>query len=75
MRFFQSTKRRQELTTVFSNYINRSRSGSIIGAVAALLFALPCGSFAQCPLTVQASTRRVGVGNTNPKSGIKGVAH
>jgi hypothetical protein len=52
---------------MFSSHINRNRSGFMIGAIAALVFLLlPCGVFAQSPLTVQPSTGRVGIGNTNP---------
>jgi hypothetical protein len=61
--------RHQEVTTMFSNHINRSRSGFIVGTIAALLFALPAGLFAQSsPLTVVPSTGKVGVNNTNPQS-------
>lgn len=50
---------------------NRIRSRFIVGAIAALIFALPCGLFAQSsPLTVQPSTGRVGVGNTNPTEAL-----
>jgi hypothetical protein len=57
----------QEVSTIFTNHINRIHSRFIVGATAALLFALPCALFAQSsPLTVQPSTGRVGVGNTNP---------
>ena len=56
---------------MFSNHINRSRSGFIVGAITWLLFALPCGVFAQSPLTVQPSTGRVGVGNTNPSEALE----
>jgi hypothetical protein len=47
---------------MFSNHINRSRSGFIVGAIAALLFAQ------SSPLTVVPSTGKVGVNNTNPQS-------
>jgi hypothetical protein len=54
---------------MFANHINRIHSGFIVGAIAALLFALPHGLFAQSsPLTVVPSTGKVGVGNTNPQS-------
>jgi hypothetical protein len=49
---------------------NRIRSRFIVAATAALIFALPCGVFAQSPLTVQPSTGRVGVGNTNPSEAL-----
>ena len=49
---------------------NRIRSGFIVGAIAALIFALPCRVFAQSPLTVQPSTGRVGIGNTNPTEAL-----
>ena len=53
---------------MFANHINRIRSRFMAGAIAALFFALPCALFAQSsPLTVQPSTGRVGVGNTNPQ--------
>jgi hypothetical protein len=53
---------------MFANHINRIRSGFIAGAIAALVFALPSGVFAQSsPLTVVPSTGKVGVGNTNPQ--------
>jgi hypothetical protein len=42
------------------------RSGFLLGALAALLLALPSSLYAQSPLTIQPSTGRVGVGNTNP---------
>ena len=42
------------------------RSELLLGALAALLVALPSSLYAQSPLTVQSSTGRVGVGNTNP---------
>jgi hypothetical protein len=49
------------------NDLNNIRSGFIVGAIAALLFAFPSGLFAQSsPLTVQPCTGRVGVGTTNP---------
>jgi hypothetical protein len=52
---------------MFNNDLNRIRSGFIVGAIAALIFALPSGLFAQSsPLTVQPSTGRVGVGTTAP---------
>jgi hypothetical protein len=52
---------------MFNNDLNRIRSGFIAGAIAALIFALPSGLFAQSsPLTVQPSTGRVGVGTTDP---------
>jgi hypothetical protein len=52
---------------MFNNDLNRIRSGFIAGAIAALIFALPSGLFAQSsPLTVQPSTGRVGVGTTAP---------
>jgi len=54
---------------MFTNHINRIRSGLIVGAIAALIFTLPCGVFAQSSLlTVQPSTGPVGVGNTNPQN-------
>jgi hypothetical protein len=56
---------------MIANYINRIRSGFIAAAIAALLFALPSGLFAQnSPLTVVPSTGKVGVGvgATNPQS-------
>jgi hypothetical protein len=57
----------QELQLSLLTNINRTHSGFIVRAIAALLFALPCALFAQSsPLTVQPSTGRVGVGNTNP---------
>ena len=51
---------------MFTKHNKRSRGGFIVGALAALFFALPCGLFAQSPLTVQPSTGKVGIGNTNP---------
>jgi hypothetical protein len=54
-----------------SNHINRSRSGFIVGAIAWLMFLVPCGVFAQSPLTVQPSTGRVGIGNTNPSEALE----
>ena len=56
---------------MFANHINRIRSRFIVAAIAALLFALPCGVFAQSPLTVQPSTGRVGIGNTNPSEALE----
>jgi hypothetical protein len=55
---------------MFSSHTYRNHSGFTIGAIAALLFALPCGVFAQSPLTVQPSTGRVGIGNTNPSEAL-----
>jgi hypothetical protein len=55
---------------MFANYLNGIRSGVIVGTIAALIFALPCGLFAESPLTVQPSTRRVGIGNTNPSEAL-----
>jgi hypothetical protein len=53
---------------MFASHINRIRSGFIAGAIAALLFALPSGLFAQSsPLTVVPSTGKVGVANTYPQ--------
>ena len=53
---------------MFTNHINRIHNGFIVGAIAVLLFALPCGLFAQSsPLTVQPSTGRVGVNKTDPQ--------
>ena len=53
---------------MFTTHINRIRSGFMAGAMAALIFALPYALFAQSsPLTVQPSTGRVGIGNTNPQ--------
>jgi len=44
------------------------RSGFLLGALAALLSALPSSLYAQgSPLTVQSSTGLAGVGNTNPQ--------
>jgi hypothetical protein len=52
---------------MFNNDLNRIRSGFIVGAIAALMFTVPAGLFAQSsPLTVQPSTGRVGVGTTTP---------
>jgi hypothetical protein len=67
---FIITPQHQEVTTMFSNHINRSRSGFIVGAITWLMFLLPCGVFAQSPLTVQPSTGRVGIGNTNPSEAL-----
>jgi len=50
---------------MFANYLNRIRGGFIVGAIAGLVVLLPRGLFAQSPLTVQPSTGRVGLGNTN----------
>ena len=55
---------------MFTNHINRIRGRFIVGAIAALIFTLPCGLFAQSPLTVQPSTGRVGIGNTNPTEAL-----
>jgi hypothetical protein len=43
---------------------------SIGTIVTALILALPCALFAQSPLTVQPSTGRVGIGNTNPSEAL-----
>ena len=43
---------------------SRLRRGFLLGA---LVLALPAGLYAQSPFTVQPSTGRVGVGNTNPQ--------
>ncbi len=43
---------------------------SIGTIVTALIVALPCALFAQSPLTVQPSTGRVGIGNTNPSEAL-----
>ena len=43
------------------------RSGFLLGALAALLLGLPLSLYAQSPLTVQPSTGRVGVSNTDPQ--------
>ena len=56
---------------MLANHINRIRSRFIVAAIAALLLALPCGVFAQSPLTVQPSTGRVGIGNTNPSEALE----
>ena len=56
---------------MFANHITRIRSRFIVVAIAALLFALPCEVFAQSPLTVQPSTGRVGIGNTNPSEALE----
>ena len=48
----------------------RQAGGFVVGVIAALIFALPCGLFAQSPLTVQPSTGRVGIGNTNPSEAL-----
>ena len=45
----------------------RLRRGFLLGALAALVLALAPSLYAQSPLTVQPSTGRVGVGNTNPQ--------
>jgi hypothetical protein len=59
-----TSAKHQEEATMFNNDLNRIRSGFIIGAIGALLLALPSGLFAQSsPLTVQPSTGRVGVGD------------
>ncbi|HXK31107.1 MAG TPA: hypothetical protein VJ646_22915 [Candidatus Binatia bacterium] len=43
------------------------RSGFLLGALGAMLLALPSGLYVQAsPFTVQPSTGRVGGGNTNP---------
>ena len=55
---------------MFKNHINRSHSGFIVGAITWLMFAAPFGVFAQSPLTVQPSTGRVGIGNTNPSEAL-----
>ena len=55
---------------------NRIRGGFIVGTIAALIVALPAClwqtgmAFAQSPLTVQPSTGRVGIGNTNPSEAL-----
>jgi hypothetical protein len=52
---------------MFNNDLNRTRSGFIVGAIAALLLALPAGLFAQgSPLVIDPSSGNVGVGTTNP---------
>ncbi|MDP2604448.1 MAG: hypothetical protein Q8S00_17960 [Deltaproteobacteria bacterium] len=43
------------------------RSGFLLGALAALLVALPSTLYAQSPLTVQPSTNNVGVRNPTPQ--------
>ena len=55
---------------MFANYLKRIRGGFVAGAIAALVLLLPCGLFAQSPLTVQPSTGRVGIGNTNPSEAL-----
>jgi hypothetical protein len=55
---------------MFANYLNRIRGEFVAGAIAALVVSLPCGLFAQSPLTVQPSTGRVGIGNTNPSEAL-----
>jgi hypothetical protein len=52
---------------MFNNDTTNDRSGFLVGAITALLLALPGVLFAQgSPLTVQPSTGRVGVGTTAP---------
>jgi hypothetical protein len=52
---------------MFNNDTTNNRSGFLVGAITALLLALPGVLFAQSsPLTVQPSTSRVGVGTTAP---------
>src|SRR5574341_1844693 len=50
--------------------LRRICGGFVVGAMAALIVALPCALLAQSPLTVQPSTGRVGVGNTNPSEAL-----
>jgi hypothetical protein len=48
---------------MFNNDLNRTRIGFIVGAIAASLFALPAGLFAQgSPLAIDPSGGRVGIG-------------
>src|ERR1044071_8415487 len=50
---------------MFSNH-NRTGNGFLGGLIASLVFGFSGNVHAQSPLTVQPSTGRVGVGNTNP---------
>ena len=51
---------------MFANRNTKARSAFIAATIAALLIAFASNLQAQSPLTVQPSTGRVGVGNTNP---------
>ena len=51
---------------MFTSHKTKARSAFIAATVAALLIAFSPNLHAQSPLTVQPSTGRVGVGNTNP---------
>ncbi len=51
---------------MFANHNTKARSAFIAATIAALLAAFASNLHAQSPLTVQPSTGRVGVGNTNP---------
>ena len=46
------------------------RRGFLLGVLAALVLALAPSLYAQSPLTVQPSTGRVGIGNTNPSEAL-----
>ena len=43
------------------------RSGFLLGALAALVVALPASLYAQSPLTIKPSENNVGIRNTNPQ--------
>ncbi len=51
---------------MFANHNTKARSAFIAATIAALLIGFSPNLHAQSPLTVQPSTGRVGVGNTNP---------
>jgi hypothetical protein len=51
---------------MFASHNTKARSAFIAATIAALLIAFSPNLHAQSPLTVQPSTGRVGVGNTNP---------
>jgi hypothetical protein len=51
---------------MFASYKTRVQSAFITTTIAALLIALSPNLHAQSPLTVQPSTGRIGVRNTNP---------
>jgi hypothetical protein len=55
---------------MLANLYNRIRGRFVVGAIAALVVALPCAFFAQSPLTIQPSTGNVGIGNTNPSEAL-----
>jgi hypothetical protein len=55
---------------MFASHNTKARSAFITTTIAALLIAFSPNLHAQSPLTVQPSTGRVGVGNTNPAEAL-----